>query len=111
MGRISTGSYLRGRETMRRRELVFGVVREPPSPRYGHQALLVRLTVLLDPIARDGGAGVVCLSPMDVVLDRERALILQPDVMFISNARKSIIGDRIYGAPDLVVEVISPSTA
>ena len=111
MARISTGTYLRGRETMQRRELLFGVVREPPSPRFGHQALLVRLTVLLDPVARDRGAGVVCLSPMDVVLDEGRALVLQPDLMFISHARRATIRDRIYGAPDLVVEVISPSTA
>ena len=64
MTRVSTVNYLRGAETMRRRELLFGRVREPVSPRYGHQAVITRLTVLFDEVARDGRKGVVCVSPM-----------------------------------------------
>ena len=111
MAKVSTAEYLSGTETMRRRELVFGQIHEPASPRYGHQAVITRLTVLLDDAARDGQKGVVCVSPMDVVFDAARALVLQPDLMFISAARRAIIRDRICGAPDLVIEVLSQGSA
>ncbi len=52
--------------------------------------------------------GTVCIAPLDVILDPARALILQPDLFFISKQRQEIITDHIWGAPDLVVEVMSP---
>jgi len=45
---------------------------------------------------------------MDCVLDRERALIVQPDLLFVSGPRMFIVRDRVWGAPDLVLEVLSP---
>lgn len=52
--------------------------------------------------------GTVWLAPLDVILDDERALVVQPDVFVISNERAHILTDRVRGAPDLVVEVLSP---
>jgi Uma2 family endonuclease len=51
------------------------------------------------------------VSPVDVVLDEVNALVVQPDIVFVSRQRAHIIRDRIWGAPDMVVEVLSPRTA
>jgi Uma2 family endonuclease len=110
MERISLEDYLAGPETTRRMELEYGFVREPPAPNYGHQSTVTGLTVLLHEHVSERRLGRVCVSPVDVILDAERGLVLQPDIVFISSARKRIVRDRIWGPPDLVVEVLSPST-
>lgn len=46
-----------------------------------------------------------------MVLDARKALIVQPDVIFVSRDRLGIVRNQIWGAPDLVVEVLSPGTA
>lgn len=108
---MTIDDYLSGPEEMRRRELVWGVVREPPSPFAPHQHVITRVTVLLDTHVREHALGRVLVSPMDVVLDGQKALVVQPDVMFISHARAGIVRNFIWGAPDLVVEVASRGTA
>jgi Uma2 family endonuclease len=45
---------------------------------------------------------------VDVVLDREQHLVIQPDLLFISQRRLGIVRDRIWGAPDLIIEVLAP---
>jgi Uma2 family endonuclease len=54
------------------------------------------------------GAGEVWLSPLDVVLDVERDLVVQPDLSVVLREHADIVTDRIWGAPDLVIEVLSP---
>jgi Uma2 family endonuclease len=108
---MTVDEYFGYDESLRRMELVGGVVREPPAPSYGHQSIVTRITVLLDRHVREHRLGIVCVSPIDVVLDRERALVVQPDIVFVAEARRSLIDQRIWGAPDLVVEVMSRRTA
>ena len=72
--RLTTDDYLLGPEDLRRRELVWGVVREPPAPRYGHQTVVTRTTVILDQHVRAARRGVVLVSPIDVVLDEANSL-------------------------------------
>lgn len=110
IARRSTSDYLSGPEELRRQELVWGFVREPPAPRYGHQSIITRTIVLLDQHVRSSGLGRVCVSPIDVVLDERKALVLQPDVIFVSNENATIVRDQIWGAPDLVIEVESLGT-
>jgi Uma2 family endonuclease len=78
------------------------------SPLFRHQDLLLELAVLMRVFAGQHRLGTVCIAPQDVILDPARALIVQPDLLFVSNARRHIISDHIWGAPDLVVEVMSP---
>jgi Uma2 family endonuclease len=106
---LTTAEYLQTAESLRINELIYGklmVVEE--SPLFRHQDLLLELAVLMRVFAGQHKLGTVCIAPQDVILDPARALILQPDLLFVSNARQHIISDHIWGAPDLVVEVMSP---
>jgi Uma2 family endonuclease len=85
-------------------------VNEPPAPFFSHQALVLRVAKVWSDHVEPRGLGLVAIAPVDVVLDRDRDLILQPDVLFVSTARLSIIRDQIWGPPDLVAEVLSHST-
>lgn len=106
--KISVDEYFTYPETNRPMELVYGYVREPAMPFGEHQLVVVRLLSLLDAHVRTNKLGKVCY--MDVVLDREAGLVLQPDLFFVSTERLGIMRERVWGAPDLVVEVASPST-
>ena len=52
-------------------------------------------------------AGCVHVSLLHVGIHRQKALVLQPDVMFVSRERSAILNNSVEGPPDLVVEVIS----
>lgn len=108
--RHSTVEYLAGPEELTRKELVWGIVREPPAPYCSHQTVVGATFMLLALHARQHALGRVLVSPVDVVLDEARALVLQPDVVFVAAARADIVRDQIWGAPDLVVEILSPGT-
>jgi Uma2 family endonuclease len=105
---LTTAEYLQTAESMRVQELIFGTLRVADSPTYRHQDLLLELAVLLRVFVGQNKLGTVCIAPLDVILDPARALILQPDLFYVSRWRQEIITDRVWGAPDLVVEVLSP---
>ena len=105
---LTTAEYLQTAESLRVQELIYGQLRVEESPLFRHQDLLLELAVLMRVFVWQYKLGVVCIAPQDVILNPARALILQPDLMFISNHRRHIISDHIWGAPDLVVEVMSP---
>jgi Uma2 family endonuclease len=104
----TTEEYLDTPETVLPRELAFGVMRVADAPVVSHQRVVRDLTIALTACARDGRLGEVLPAPIDVILDRGKDLIVQPDLVFVSAGRAEIVGDRIHGAPDLVVEVLSP---
>jgi Uma2 family endonuclease len=94
----------------KRYELIHGEVHVAPSPNTKHQLSLLHLTSSLDRCLSQNRIGVIFFAPLDVLLAADT--VVQPDLIFISNARTGIILDNyIQGAPDLVVEILSPSTA
>ena len=94
----------------KRYELIHGEVHVTPSPATRHQFALQNLYESLGPYVHKNHVGEVCLAPLDVRLGEET--VLQPDLIFVSNARAGIIQENwIAGSTDLAVEVPSPSTA
>ena len=93
-----------------RYELIDGelIVMEP-APTTPHQSVSMNLSTLLWLFVRRHGLGKVFAAPTDVYLSETN--VVQPDVLFVSAARTAIITERnVHGAPDLVVEIASPST-
>ncbi|HYB54213.1 MAG TPA: Uma2 family endonuclease [Thermoanaerobaculia bacterium] len=100
---------LRATPEDRRYEVIDGELFMTPAPTPFHQIVSIRLTRLLTDFTQERGLGTVLQAPCDVVLSPHD--ILQPDIFFVSAARRAIIGDRYVGpAPELVIEVLSPST-
>jgi hypothetical protein len=88
---MTTREYLYDtEETNRIRELAMGVVREPPAPLFSHQSLVLQLARIRANHMDPRQLGRVAVAPVDVILDRARALIVQPDVLFVSAERLSI---------------------
>ena len=92
-----------------RYEVIEGELTMSPSPNFRHQDTVWNLGQILRVFAKEHGLGVVIGAPMDVIL--EPNTIVQPDLLFIRSDNIGIIGDVIEGAPDLCVEVLSPSTS
>lgn len=95
-------------ETLLPQELVYGMVRDAPGPTPTHQCTVGDVYWKLRMHLEQTNAGQVWLSPIDVVLDPERGLVVQPDLVVVMNERLQIVSDRVWGAPDLVVEIMSP---
>ena len=88
-------------------ELLFGRFYVSPSPTLSHQAVALALWRRLAEIAR-GSGGIATAAPLDVTLADHT--VVQPDVVYVSHEHLDVARERIEGAPDLVVEVLSPGT-
>jgi len=97
----------------RRYELLGGELVMVPSPTEYHQRISGNLEFILRQFVRGRDFGHVYDAPLDVVLGegKEREVV-QPDILYISRERSRIITEEeIRGAPDLVIEILSPATA
>lgn len=92
-----------------RYELIDGVLYMAPGPSWDHQSGSFNLTLTLGSFVSENRLGVIRYSPLDMYLSEVD--VFQPDLVFISNERLGIIHrDGLHGAPDLVIEILSPST-
>ena len=95
-----------------RYELLDGELVRHLSPPIVHQRTLMDLAVPIYTFVEHHALGDVFMRPLDVVLWEDgEADVVEPDILFVSAARAAIITEaNVQGAPDLVVEILSPST-
>ena len=92
-----------------RYELLDGELILVASPNEEHQFASVKLVSLMYPYVDERDLGWVFHAPFDIVFSDTE--VVQPDVMFISRERENIrTGANVQGAPNLVVEILSPSS-
>ncbi len=93
-----------------RYELIEGDLLMTPSPVTRHQRISRKIEFALEKYVTENDLGEVFYAPFDICLDAEN--VVQPDLLFVLKERMDIIGEKnIQGAPDLVIEIISESTA
>ncbi|MGC4007212.1 MAG: Uma2 family endonuclease [Pirellulales bacterium] len=88
-------------------ELIEGHIVMSPTPRFNHQFFVGLLYELMTPQARRRG-DLTILSPYDVILAKD--VILEPDLIYLTKERIPQIHGWLHGAPDIVVEVVSPTS-
>jgi Uma2 family endonuclease len=90
-------------------ELINGYIMKKSAPRPQHQRISMRLSIQLGTFIRENRLGELFASPIDVFLDNLNAV--QPDLVFIPTENQAMItDDGIIGIPDLMIEIISPSS-
>jgi Uma2 family endonuclease len=107
--RLTYRDYARIPEDGRRHEILDGEHYVTPAPFVPHQDLLVELTIRLGGFVKAHRLGKLLAAPTDVLLSPHD--IVQPDLLFVSNERAAIVRSKnLLGAPDLVIEILSPSS-
>jgi Uma2 family endonuclease len=108
-GGLTYEEYLLFPDDGRRHELIGGEHYVTPAPTTVHQRFLGNLYRLLTSFVLENKLGEVFFAPVDVILSRQD--VVQPDLIFISNARLDrLTRENVQGAPDLVVEVVSDAS-
>ena len=98
-----------GLDDEHRYEIIEGERVMAPAPSFKHQKIVTRLIHFLSNAVYENNAGEIIVAPLDLVLDDD--IVLQPDIIFISQENKEIIKDAaVFGAPDLVIEILSPAS-
>lgn len=93
-----------------RYEIIDGEVRVTPSPTARHQRIVAKLISVLNVFVEARDLGQVFAGPLDVLF--AEGDYLEPDVVFVRSDHLHLVTDRgVEGPPDLIVEVVSPSTA
>jgi Uma2 family endonuclease len=106
--KMTADEFLQLPESQTLTELIDGDVIVAPAPELGYQDSVLASASFIKVLAQ---AGKVYIAPVDVHFDDGN--VVQPDVMWLSpdSACFPAEGKRLIGAPDLIVEVLSPSTA
>ncbi|MBI5767458.1 MAG: Uma2 family endonuclease [Verrucomicrobia bacterium] len=89
-------------------QLIEGELTTAPSPNSYHQDIAGNIFFLLRQHVLRHRLGKVCIAPLDVYLAEDT--VVRPDVFFLSPENLPLLrADGVHGAPDLVVEIVSPA--
>lgn len=106
-GLLTVADYMKLPDDAPRYELIEGELLMAPAPNRYHQEILFNLALILGNHVRKKRLGKIYLAPFDIIFDEHN--VLQPDIIFFSNARASALTKAgASGAPDLAVEILSP---
>jgi Uma2 family endonuclease len=98
-------------EDGKRYEAIEGELYVTPAPSFRHQRVSLKLALALHRLLEEPGHGIIAAAPVGVEFAETQEGV-QPDIIFVSNARQQWVAERgVRGAPDLVVEILSPGTA
>ena len=116
--RLTFEKWLELPETKQRCEIVDGVLLMAPAPTADHQWIMFEISIRLRSFVNERDLGVVLPAPVDLLIQREPLRTRQPDILYLSAERTGMRGrSQLRGvqfleiAPDLVVEVLSPSNS
>jgi len=102
--------YLNLPDDGKRYELINGELVMTPAPNTIHQNIIVKMIYEIERFLQQQKIGKLFCAPTDVKFNDTN--ILQPDIVFISKERSGVITENIInGAPDLIIEILSPGTA
>jgi Uma2 family endonuclease len=81
-----------------------------PSPVMRHQRIVVRLLMAIGNHLESRPTGEVFVAPFTTILSRFD--VVEPDLLYVSNGRRAVLEQQDWarGAPDLVIEILSPSS-
>lgn len=105
-GLLTSAEYMALPDDGNRYELIFGELVMSPSARFGHGSVMAHVGGRLSDFVRSRKLGSVSVET-DIVMGKH--IVLRPDICFVSKRQSGIIREHIYGAPDLAVEITSPS--
>lgn len=104
---LKVADYMKLPDDGPRYELIEGELLMAPAPNRYHQEILGNLYFLLTSYLKQNRIGKLDVAPFDVIFDEHN--VLQPDIIFFSNARAAALTTAgASGAPDLAIEILSP---
>ena len=109
--KLTYQEYLEMTPVMGRCDIIDGELIMSSSPNREHQTVLRQLFLGVNQFVAEHELGEVWFAPLDVVAREEPLRVRQPDLLFVSNENRGVLGHVIHGAPDLVVEILSPGNS
>jgi Uma2 family endonuclease len=107
--KLTYDDYLRFPDDGQRHEIIEGEHYVSPPPIIRHQRILLKLSYLMQSHLETEQSGEILFAPVAVLLSEFN--IFEPDLLYLSNERRELLTlKNLQGSPDLVVEILSPST-
>ena len=108
--KLTYQDYLKIPEDNLRHEIIDGEHFVTPSPMTNHQDVSAQLFFIIFQWIKKHNPGKLLAAPFDVILSRNNIVVT--DIIYISKAHLSVVTEKnIQGAPDFIIEILSPSTS